>query len=69
MRKTKIEEMRKTKIMVEVLRNKRGKWYWRLKSNANGRILAHSEDYSRKQSCEKTAWGVAYDLKVICIYA
>ena len=61
--------MRKTKIIVEVLKNKRGKWYWRLKSNANGRILAHSEDYSRRQSCDKTALGVANELKVQCVQA
>ena len=56
--------MRKSMI-VESLVNKRGKWFWRLKSNANGRILAHSEEYSRRQSCEKTAFAVAKELRLV----
>ena len=35
------------KYKIKAQKNKRGKWYWNLCS-ANGRILATSEQYSKK---------------------
>ncbi len=40
-------------MKIVVQRNKRGKWFWKLVA-ANGRILAVSEDYTRKGSCYDT---------------
>jgi len=54
--------------IVEVLKGKAGKWYWRLKY-ANGRILAHSEMYSAKYQARKTAHNLAINLprcKFVC---
>ena len=48
--------------IVEVLKGKKGKWYWRLKYS-NGRILAHSEIYSAKYQAVKTARNLAINLK------
>lgn len=53
-----------SRIVVEVLKNERNKWFWRLKSKFNGRVLADSKEYSRLQSCEKTALMLACELKV-----
>ena len=41
------------KIVVE--KNRRGKWYWKIIAS-NGKILAHSEEYSRKQACIDTVF-------------
>jgi uncharacterized protein YegP (UPF0339 family) len=40
-------------MKVELLKNKRGKWFLHLKAN-NGRILMHSEDYDNKSNARKT---------------
>ncbi len=45
---------------VELLK-KRNKWYWRLVAN-NGKVLAHSEQYSSKPKAEKTASKIFGDL-------
>ena len=45
-------------MKIEVLKNKRSKWYWRLVA-ANGKVLAHSETYSSKQMALKTAKKIA----------
>jgi len=39
------------KIVVE--KNRRKKWFWKVVS-CNGKILAHSEDYSSKTKCFET---------------
>ena len=54
----------RTKTVIEVQKNLRGKWFWRLKSRMNGRTLAHSESYSRLQACEKTALRLASEFKI-----
>lgn len=41
-------------MKIQVLKNKAGKWFWRIKAR-NGKILAHSETYSSKQAALKTA--------------
>jgi len=41
-------------MKIEMLKNKKSKWFWRIKAN-NGKILAHSESYNSKQACRKTA--------------
>ena len=56
--------MKTKKIAIEIMENKRGKFFWRLKSKSNGRVLAHSEEYSRLQACSKTANMVSKELNV-----
>ena len=51
----------KNYYIVEVLKGKKGKWYWRLKY-INGRILAHSEIYSSRYQAQKTARNLASNL-------
>lgn len=41
------------KLKMQVLKKKAG-WYWRLVAS-NGKILSHSETYSKKQNAFKTA--------------
>jgi len=41
-------------MWIEILKNKNGKWFWRIKAD-NGKILAHSEAYASKRNCQKTA--------------
>lgn len=41
-------------VKVVVQKNRRGKWFWKLVAG-NGRVLAHSEDYSSRRACLKTA--------------
>lgn len=48
------------KYIIEVKRGVR-KFFWHLK-HANGRILAHSEEYSSKQRAMKTARGISESL-------
>lgn len=43
---------------IEVLKNKNKKYYWRIVSG-NNRVLAHSEEYSKRGSAVKTAEMVA----------
>ena len=38
------------------------RWWWRIKAG-NGQKLAHSEDYTSRQACFKTARKVAKKLK------
>lgn len=40
-------------MKIVVQRNKRRRWFWKVVA-ANGRILAVSEDYTRKGSCYDT---------------
>ena len=44
--------------IVEVLKGRAGKWYWKLKYT-NGKTLAHSETYSSRYQAVKTARAVA----------
>jgi len=41
-------------MWIEILKNKNGKWFWRLKAG-NGKVLAHSEAYASKRNCRQTA--------------
>lgn len=45
--------MKSKKFFINVLKNKNGAWFWRLKAR-NGKILAHSEAYSSKAKALKT---------------
>jgi len=40
-------------MKIVVQKNKRGRWFWKLVAR-NGRILAVSEDYTRKGACYDT---------------
>lgn len=40
------------KMKLETLRNKKGKWFFRLKNR--GRVIMHSEDYASKASMMRT---------------
>jgi uncharacterized protein YegP (UPF0339 family) len=40
-------------MKIVVQKNKRSKWFWKVVAS-NGRILAHSEDYTRKGACYDT---------------
>jgi len=51
----------KYRYIIDVLQNKKGKWFWRIKAK-NSKILAHSEAYSRKKECMKMALRVYFDL-------
>lgn len=42
--------MRKAKV--EVLK-KKSKWYWRIKSANNGKILCHSEQYQSESNAKR----------------
>jgi len=48
-------------MRIEVLKNKSGKWFWRIVAK-NGRILAHSQAYASKQGATSTASAVLHDL-------
>ncbi len=52
------EEIKKeasmVKFRVEIKKNPEGKWFWHLKTR-NGKILAHSENYSSRAKALKTA--------------
>jgi len=52
--------------IVELLKNKNGRWYWRLKYN-NGSVLAHSETYSSKSKARRTARNLAAKI-ILCVY-
>lgn len=41
------------KYRIEMWESKDG-WRWRIRSDANGKILASSQAYKRKQSCQET---------------
>ena len=47
---------------IEMLRNKRKKWYFRIKSS-NGQILCHSESYSSRTAARRTAAKLKANLK------
>jgi uncharacterized protein YegP (UPF0339 family) len=50
------------KYTVQVLKRKRLNWttyWWRLIAD-NGQVVAHSEVYSSRQACQKTAKKVAF---------
>ena len=51
----------KSCYIIEVLKGKKGKWYWRLKYS-NGRILAHSETYSSRHQAKKTALNLSTNI-------
>jgi uncharacterized protein YegP (UPF0339 family) len=40
--------------IIQMEKNRNGKWFHRLKSENNGRIVYHSEAYSSKQGAMKT---------------
>jgi len=66
-KKPKVVNM-KDYYIVEVLKGKAGKWYWRLKYG-NGNVLAHAETYSSKFQAKKTAHNLAMNLhkcKFVC---
>jgi uncharacterized protein YegP (UPF0339 family) len=42
---------------------KRGKWYFRVVSRSNGRIVAQSEGYNSKQAMLKTAAKFGFDVE------
>jgi len=44
-------------MKIQILRNNRGQWFWRLLAG-NNKVLAHSESYSGKNKARKTAWTV-----------
>lgn len=44
---------------VELLENKQGHYWWRLKSSGNGKILATSETYTTHRKAETIAIAVA----------
>lgn len=46
--------MRQRALIVRVKKNKKGKFFWSL-LGANGRTLAHSEDYAKRHGCLQTA--------------
>ncbi len=51
---------------VHVFKNFRGKWQWRLVSNdACREKLCHSEEYSSRGACCKTAIAIATQLGVV----
>lgn len=49
------------KYKIEAFRNLNGQFYWHIKSK-NRKILAHSEIYTRKEMCLKTANQLAKSL-------
>lgn len=40
--------------VIELLKNKRKKWFHRLRSSINGRTIYHSESYSSKTAAMRT---------------
>lgn len=44
-------------MKIETLKNKNGKWFWRLVAS-NGKVLAHSESYSSKRKANQTVAAV-----------
>jgi uncharacterized protein YegP (UPF0339 family) len=48
-----LSQNKRRNMKLELLKNKRGKWFLHLKAN-NGRILMHSEDYDNKSNARKT---------------
>lgn len=50
-----------TPYRIQLFRNVKRKWQWRLRSRF-GKVLAHSESYSSKASCRKTARFLAHNL-------
>jgi len=52
----------KARYYVEVIKANKTTWWWRIKKAANGRILATSKTYTRKESCWNAAWNLWRDL-------
>ncbi len=50
------------RMIIECLKNKKGQWFWRMKAR-NGKILAHSESYSRRGKCWKSAMAVLHECR------
>lgn len=50
------------KYIIEAFRTYEGKFYWRLKGK-NKKILCHSETYTSKDMCMKTAKLISNDLQ------
>jgi len=48
-------------MKIELVENVKGQWFWHIIA-ANKRILAHSQSYSSKQACKKTARSVGLKL-------
>jgi len=48
-------------MTIQILKNSRGKWYWRIRA-ANHRILAHSEAYSSLRKASDAAKSVIVNM-------
>lgn len=53
-------------VVIEVLKNRRGKWFFRAKAG-NGNILFHSETYQRRIDAIKTARLIAFSNQAVSV--
>jgi len=56
-----MKKMNKSAYIVELCGSRWSPWWWRLRAR-NGKILAHSEDYTTKRARDKTALRLAKEL-------
>lgn len=52
----------KRKFKIQVIRNSRNRWFWRIKST-NGKTLCHSENYNTKSAALNTVKTLKENLK------
>ncbi len=53
------------KYRVEMVKRPLARWYWRLKDASNGKVIAHSENYSRRTDALSVATSLAQALGTI----
>ena len=55
------------KYKIQVVQDKAGHWFWHIVAIANGKILAHSEQYDSKRNAADTAkavFGNKFELEI-----
>jgi len=48
------KQIERLNMKIEVLKGKSGKWYWRIVSTKNGKVICHSESYSSRTKASQT---------------